>query len=51
MKVTTYSVWTDGDLRRILDKRIDIHSAKIGDVMTEHPTVMDPNLLAVEGLI
>ncbi|MBE3670130.1 D-arabinose 5-phosphate isomerase [Vibrio navarrensis] len=43
-------IFTDGDLRRILDKRIDIHSAKIGDVMTERPTVADPNLLAVEGL-
>ncbi len=27
-------IFTDGDLRRILDKRIDIHSTVISDVMT-----------------
>ncbi|MCY9825311.1 arabinose-5-phosphate isomerase KdsD [Vibrio chagasii] len=43
-------IFTDGDLRRILDKRIDIHSTQIGDVMTLNPTVADPNMLAVEGL-
>ena len=43
-------IFTDGDLRRILDKRIDIHSTQIGDVMTLKPTVADPNMLAVEGL-
>lgn len=43
-------VFTDGDLRRTLDKRIDIHSATIGEVMTQNPTVAEPNMLAVEGL-
>ncbi|MDN3608946.1 KpsF/GutQ family sugar-phosphate isomerase [Vibrio ostreicida] len=43
-------IFTDGDLRRILDKRIDIHTALIGDVMTTHPTVASPNILAAEGL-
>ncbi|CAH7021735.1 D-arabinose 5-phosphate isomerase KdsD [Vibrio chagasii] len=43
-------IFTDGDLRRILDKRVDIHSTQIGDVMTLNPTVADPNMLAVEGL-
>ena len=43
-------IFTDGDLRRILDKRIDIHTTQIGDVMTQNPTVADPNMLAVEGL-
>ncbi|WP_135384606.1 arabinose-5-phosphate isomerase KdsD [Vibrio tasmaniensis] len=43
-------IFTDGDLRRILDKRIDIHSTQIGDVMTLYPTVAEPNMLAVEGL-
>ncbi|WP_299687537.1 arabinose-5-phosphate isomerase KdsD [uncultured Vibrio sp.] len=43
-------IFTDGDLRRILDKRVDIHSTKIGDVMTLNPTVAEPNMLAVEGL-
>lgn len=43
-------IFTDGDLRRILDKRVDIHTTQIGDVMTKNPTVADPNMLAVEGL-
>jgi arabinose-5-phosphate isomerase len=43
-------IFTDGDLRRILDKRVDIHSAIIGDVMTINPTVANPNMLAAEGL-
>ena len=43
-------IFTDGDLRRILDKRVDIHSTQIGNVMTLNSTVADPNMLAVEGL-
>ncbi len=43
-------IFTDGDLRRILDKRIDIHQTQIGDVMTVNPTVAEPNMLAVEGV-
>ncbi|MBF4256387.1 arabinose-5-phosphate isomerase KdsD [Vibrio anguillarum] len=43
-------IFTDGDLRRILDKRIDIHSAAISEVMTQNPTIANPNMLAVEGL-
>lgn len=43
-------IFTDGDLRRILDKRIDIHSACIEDVMTRNPTVANAQMLAVEGL-
>ncbi|CDU14576.1 arabinose-5-phosphate isomerase KdsD [Vibrio coralliirubri] len=43
-------IFTDGDLRRILDKRVDIHNTQIGNVMTLNPTVAEPNMLAVEGL-
>ena len=43
-------IFTDGDLRRLLDKRIDIHTALIHEVMTTNPTVASPHLLAVEGL-
>lgn len=43
-------IFTDGDLRRILDKRIDIHTALIGDVMTINPATAEPNMLAAEGL-
>ncbi|WP_394249421.1 arabinose-5-phosphate isomerase KdsD [Vibrio profundi] len=47
---TMIGIFTDGDLRRILDKRIDIHTTAIGDVMTANPTVAEPNTLAVDGL-
>ncbi|WCE30032.1 arabinose-5-phosphate isomerase KdsD [Vibrio sp. SCSIO 43137] len=43
-------IFTDGDLRRILDKQIDVHTTKIGEVMTQNPTVATPNMLAVDGV-
>ncbi|ASI89772.1 D-arabinose 5-phosphate isomerase [Vibrio mediterranei] len=43
-------IFTDGDLRRILDKRVDIHDTIIGEVMTVNPTTAAPNMLAAEGL-
>lgn len=43
-------IFTDGDLRRLLDNRIDIHTTNIGEVMTHNPTVASPDMLAVEGL-
>ncbi|CAM4297479.1 KpsF/GutQ family sugar-phosphate isomerase [Vibrio astriarenae] len=43
-------IFTDGDLRRILDKRIDIHTTKIGEVMIANPTSVSPELLAAEGV-
>ncbi|KII77611.1 KpsF/GutQ family sugar-phosphate isomerase [Vibrio renipiscarius] len=49
-KRTLLGIFTDGDLRRILDKRVDIHTALIRDVMTINPTVANPNMLAAEGV-
>ncbi|OGO92033.1 MAG: D-arabinose 5-phosphate isomerase [Coxiella sp. RIFCSPHIGHO2_12_FULL_44_14] len=43
-------VFTDGDLRRTLDKGYDIHSTLIGDVMTRGGITISPQLLAVEAL-
>jgi len=43
-------IFTDGDLRRLLDKRIDVHTTKIKDVMTQNPITATPNQLAAEGL-
>lgn len=43
-------IFTDGDLRRILDKRIDIHTAQIGEVMSSNPTTLSPDTLAAEGV-
>ncbi|GAC15085.1 KpsF/GutQ family sugar-phosphate isomerase [Aliiglaciecola lipolytica] len=43
-------IFTDGDLRRILDDRIDIHSTPVSQVMTVNSKTGKPNMLAVEGL-
>ena len=43
-------IFTDGDLRRILDQRIDIHDTPIGQVMTQNPKVIDDNWLAFDAL-
>jgi len=47
---TLLGLFTDGDLRRILDKKVDIHQTKIHDVMTHNPTTASPKTLAVEGV-
>lgn len=43
-------VFTDGDLRRLLDARIDIHGTAVADVMTPGGKAVTPQLLAVEAL-
>lgn len=43
-------VFTDGDLRRTLDKGIDVHKTVIGEVMTQTFKHARPGMLAVEAL-
>ena len=43
-------VFTDGDLRRTLDKGVDVRVARIGEVMTREPRVARPEMLAGEAL-
>lgn len=43
-------IFTDGDLRRILDQRIDLHSTAIAQVMTRNPVTIKPDVLAAQGL-
>ena len=43
-------IFTDGDLRRILDQRYDIHSSTIADVMTRHCITAKSDMLAAEAL-
>lgn len=43
-------IFTDGDLRRLLDNRVDIHNTAIGDVMTRNPATISADVLAAEGL-
>lgn len=43
-------IYTDGDLRRTLDKNIDVHNANVQDVMTKNCKTTQPNILAAEVL-
>ena len=43
-------VYTDGDLRRSLDRRIDVHGASMGEVMTHPCKTIGPRELAAEAL-
>ena len=43
-------IFTDGDLRRTLDKQLDVHKAKIDEVMTRDCTTASPDMLAGEAL-
>jgi arabinose-5-phosphate isomerase len=41
---------TDGDLRRLLQRRIDISNLTAGQVMTQNPKVINQNMLAAQAL-
>ncbi|MFN2361582.1 MAG: KpsF/GutQ family sugar-phosphate isomerase [Marinobacter sp.] len=43
-------VFTDGDLRRTLDRSVDIHNTPIADVMTRNGRIIHDNQLAAEAL-
>ena len=43
-------LFTDGDLRRILEQRIDIHTTQIDVVMTKSCTTATQDILAAEAL-
>ena len=43
-------IFTDGDLRRTLDKGVDVRTARIDAVMTQQPKVGRPEMLAGEAL-
>jgi arabinose-5-phosphate isomerase len=43
-------VFTDGDLRRMLEKNLDIHITKISEVMTKNCTVIKSEILAAEAM-
>jgi len=44
-------VFTDGDLRRALDRRIDIHRTRMADVMTPGGRTIGPQDLAAEAVL
>lgn len=43
-------VFTDGDLRRALDKQLDVHATRMRDVMTANPKMARPRMLAAEAV-
>jgi arabinose-5-phosphate isomerase len=43
-------LFTDGDLRRTLDRAVDIHTTPIREVMTRDPRTIQPGVLAAEAL-
>lgn len=47
---TVAGVFTDGDLRRVLDLGVDVRSAKIADVLTPGGKSIGPNQLAAEAV-
>jgi arabinose-5-phosphate isomerase len=44
-------IFTDGDLRRALDGRVDIHQSTMADVMTKNPRSIGPDELAAEAVL
>jgi arabinose-5-phosphate isomerase len=45
---TLVGIYTDGDLRRTLERGVDVYKAKISDVMTRNPKTTGPDHLAAE---
>ncbi len=43
-------IFTDGDLRRSLDKKIDLQASQITELMTKNPQTIDAHSLAVDAL-
>jgi arabinose-5-phosphate isomerase len=43
-------IFTDGDLRRTLDKTADIHGTLISQVMGKNPRTIAPEVLAAEAV-
>jgi arabinose-5-phosphate isomerase len=47
---TLKGIFTDGDLRRILDQKIDLHATPISQVMTKNGVTVSPQEMAVDAL-
>ena len=44
-------VFTDGDLRRALDRAVDLHGTRMEQVMTRHAKTVQANTLAAEAVL
>ncbi|CAL7960387.1 D-arabinose 5-phosphate isomerase KdsD [Gammaproteobacteria bacterium] len=47
---TLAGIFTDGDLRRVLDKNLDVHTTKVAAVMTTNCKTIALDILAVEAV-
>ncbi len=43
-------IFTDGDLRRTLDRRVDVHTARISTLVTRGCHTVEPEMVAAEAL-
>jgi arabinose-5-phosphate isomerase len=43
-------IFTDGDLRRVLDRGVDVHRTPMRDVMTANCKTIPPGVLAAEAV-
>jgi arabinose-5-phosphate isomerase len=43
-------IFTDGDLRRALDRQIDLHTTRMRDVMIAKPKAAEPRMLAAAAV-
>lgn len=43
-------IYTDGDLRRTLDRQLDLRATQVAQVMTPRPKITAPGVLAAEAL-
>ncbi|MCP3668775.1 MAG: KpsF/GutQ family sugar-phosphate isomerase [Gammaproteobacteria bacterium] len=47
---TLAGIYTDGDLRRTLDKGVDLNNSRVADLMTRECVTANAGMLAAEGL-
>lgn len=47
---TLLGVITDGDLRRQLNKKVDVYNLSVDEVMTRTPKVIETNKMAINAL-
>lgn len=49
-KQILHGILTDGDIRRMIEKRIDVYNAVVDDVMTQNPIYIHGNMMAIDAL-
>ena len=49
-KKKTIGIITDGQIRRFNQKKVNLHSMKVNEIMTRRPISIEKNALAVKAL-